>query len=47
MIEIGIRCVYKYLVRGWGFGGLVPRVRGHRALWGYRLRKSDFLILWI
>jgi hypothetical protein len=47
MIEIGICCVYKYLVRGFGFGGLVPLVRGHHALWGGVATKSDFINLWI
>ena len=45
MIEIGICCVYKYLVGDLGIWGLVPRVRCHRALLGYRLQKSDFIIL--
>ena len=47
MIEIGICCVYKYLVGGFGFWGLVPLVRGHRALWGGVATKSDFIHLWI
>ncbi len=47
MIEIGICCVYKYLVGDIWAWGLVPLVRGHRALWGGVATKSDFINLWI